>query len=579
MERRYTLLKNKYNELLLPTLFTIISGSLCGVIDVIISGFLLDPTSLSVLFLGSPLKYITCIFYTLFGQGGTLLALRAKSMLEHEKTNFYFTISLFGILLMSIVFILSITFFTDEILTALNAPAEIINISRDYLLILMFYYPLNSYIMVISFFIRSDGFPKIPFYTALIANILNLILDIILMKGFNMGLNGCALASVLGYLIGAIYISKYLFDEKGSYKLISIVKFKIKEILSSFKDILLNTPEVVGNICFCIKTIILTYLCTTYWGIAGLLAFLLYDNSETFIYMFLSGIMKTMSPIVTILNKELDFKAIHYIIKHSLKQTLILSLPISILLFVYPEILFKIFDITDPQYFEPLKLAIRITAFSLVGRCLTYLLANYAQAIEKNKIASIITFIEEFLLAVAGALILTRIIGGIGIWISILISETVPLLIFIIYSIYLQKNNRDKIKALFMLQDSNLITWTFRRELLKIDEKDFNKKNKEILANIEKVFKQHTPDISKAIDEICITIFENNKKVKEIDITIRLIDEYILLMLTDDGDLYNPIKNKKLIKSDSMEKLLSLNCELDYDEILGFNKMYIKIKN
>ena len=46
MERRYTLLKNKYNELLLPTLFTIISGSLCGVIDVIISGFLLDPTSL-----------------------------------------------------------------------------------------------------------------------------------------------------------------------------------------------------------------------------------------------------------------------------------------------------------------------------------------------------------------------------------------------------------------------------------------------------------------------------------------------------------------------------------------------------
>lgn len=82
---------------------------------VIISGFLLDPTSLSVLFLDSPLKYITCIFYTLFGQDGTLLALRAKSMLEHEKTNFYFTISLFGILLMSIVFILSITFFTDEL--------------------------------------------------------------------------------------------------------------------------------------------------------------------------------------------------------------------------------------------------------------------------------------------------------------------------------------------------------------------------------------------------------------------------------------------------------------------------------
>ena len=90
MERRYTLLKNKYNELLLPTLFTIISGSLCGFIDVVIAGFLLDSTQLSVLFLGSPLKYVTSIFYTLFGQGGILLALRAKSNLEPEKNKFLF---------------------------------------------------------------------------------------------------------------------------------------------------------------------------------------------------------------------------------------------------------------------------------------------------------------------------------------------------------------------------------------------------------------------------------------------------------------------------------------------------------
>ena len=146
------------------------------------------------------------------------------------------------------------------------------------------------------------------------------------------------------------------------------------------------------------------------------------------------GLAKTMSPIVTVLFKEDDLKAVHYIIKHSLKQTVILSLPISILLFIYPEILLIIFDITEAYYIEPVTLAVRITVFSLVGRCLTYLLTNYAQAIEQNKIASIITFIEEFLLAIAGALILTKIIGGIGIWISILISETLPLLIFIIYT-------------------------------------------------------------------------------------------------------------------------------------------------
>ena len=307
MERRYNILKNKYNELLWPTLFTIISGSLCGFMDMLVTGFLSNSTQLSILFLSAPLKYITCIFYTLFGQGCSLLALRAKSKLDSEKTNFYFTISLLGTFLISILFILLIVFFTDDVLILINTPAEIFNISNEYLLILMFYYPLNCYILVLSFFIRSDGFPKIPFYTALISNIMNMILDIVFIKGFNMGVNGCALASVLGYLIGSIYISKYLFDEKSTFKLISIAKYKIREILLSFKDMILNTPEVIGNIFFSLKTIVLTYLCTTEWGAAGLLAFLVYDNSETFVYMFLSGIMKTMSPIVTVLNKELDF--------------------------------------------------------------------------------------------------------------------------------------------------------------------------------------------------------------------------------------------------------------------------------
>ena len=152
----------------------------------------------------------------------------------------------------------------------------------------------------------------------------------------------------------------------------------------------------------------LTYLCSTYYGVAGLLAFLVYDNSESFIYMFLSGIMKTMSPIVTVLYKEMDYEAVHYIIVQSFKQILFIAFPASVLFFVYPEILLSIFNIVDPNHAKVVTLAIRITAFSLVGRCMSYLFANYAQAIEKNKISSIITFLEECLFAVAGALILTN---------------------------------------------------------------------------------------------------------------------------------------------------------------------------
>lgn len=576
--RKYTFLRKKYNELLLPTLFMVMSEKLCVIIDILIIGIILGSTQASIINLASPLTYITGIFYILFGQGGNLLALRAQSQLNHKKANFYFTISILGILVVSIVYILIVFLFIDNILMMLNVPAEIFNLGKEYLLIFMFYYPLNCFMLVISFFIRSDGFPKMPFYAVLIANIINIILDILFLKVFNWGIASTALASVLGYLVGTIYISKYLFENERSYRLISLAKFKIKEIILSLKDIILNTPEVIGKIFFASKMTMLTYLCSTYYGVAGLLAFLVYDNSESFVYMFLSGIMKTMSPIVTVLHKEMDYAAVHYIIVRSFKQVLFIALPVSVLFFVYPEILLSIFNIVDPYHSKVVTLAIRITAFSLVGRCMSYLFANYAQAIEKNKISSIITFLEECLFAVAGALILTKIIGGRGIWISILLAECIPVLIYLIYTFKLKRNNRNNLKRILMLQNSKLISWTYAREEIGKTDKYLDKKSKEILLCIENIFKNNAATISKAMNDLCNNLFENNENLQEIDITIRLIDEELYIVLTTDGKLYNPFLNESLMKSDNILELSKLNCKFEYDEILGFNKEYIILK-
>ena len=535
-------------------------------------------TQLAVINLATPVTYVTGIFYILFGQGGNLLALRAQSQLKHEKVNFYFTMSIVGICLFSIVYMILIFFFVDNILMLFNTPADIFNLSKEYLLMLMFFYPLNCYILVISFFIRSDGFPKMPFYAVLMANILNILFDIIFLKVFNLSVVYTALASTLGYLIGAIYISSYLFKKHGSFKIISLAKFKIKDIVFSIKEFVLNTPEVIGKVFFVVKTSLLTYLCSTYLGVAGLVAFLVYDNSETFVYMFLSGIMKTMSPIVTVLHKERDAEAVRYIILHSIKHVLLISFPVSMVLFVYPEILLSIFNIVNPYHVKVVTLAIRLTAFSLVGRCIAYLLANYAQAIERNGISFTITCLEEFIFAVSGALILTEAVGGVGIWISILVAECLPVIIYLIYSHNAKKNNIDELDALFMLHNSNLITWTYNINDVGNTDKYLDDEFADLLRNIENVLNDTAVIISNSMDSICNDIFENSN-VEDIDITIRLIGEDLYIALTSEGMLYNPFSNEDLMKSDNLVKLSKLNCELDYTEILGFNKTYIIFKS
>ena len=539
MERKYRFLTDKYYELLLPTLFMVMSEKIAVVIDVVVIALLIGGSQLSSLNLMSPLLYFTGIFYVLFGQGGSLLALRAKSDLDDEKSNFYFTVSIIGIILISLIYIAVIFVFADNILHLLHAPSEIFYQAKSYLFAIMFFYPLNCFIIVISYFLRSDGFPKLPFYSVLIANVTNIILDFIFLKGFNMGMEGAALSTVVGYAVGVAYISRYLFSKRRSFKFVSPAKLKIRRVFNSLKNIMLNTPEVVGKIFFSIQMAVFTYLCSTYYGAAGLLAFLVYDNSETFVYIVLSGIMKALTPIVAVFYKEMDFKAVKYIIKKSIKHILIVSVPISALFFVYPEILIKLFNITNPQYIQIVTLAIRITSFGLVGRCMSYLLANYTQAIEHNRISFTITFCEEFLISIVSALILTHFIGGIGIWIAILLSETIPLLIYVIMAKRLQMSN--EIKNLFLLKDSKLVNFTY--------VKGNNEYSDELLEKIEAIFKDYSPLFFSSVGGICENIFEHDPSVNN---------------------------NKKFNESQTIRKLRENNCEFDYTNVLGFNKSYVR---
>jgi hypothetical protein len=149
-----------------------------------------------------------------------------------------------------------------------------------------------------GYFVRSDGYPKLPLIALLIANITNIIISLILMGVFDLGVAGSSLGSVIGYALGSVYISTYFFKENRSFYLTT--KIKVRQIFSTLKEFLMNTPEIISRIFITVKVLFYTVLCSEYIGIAGLMAFLVYDNSETVVYMFLSAIAKVMSPIVTV---------------------------------------------------------------------------------------------------------------------------------------------------------------------------------------------------------------------------------------------------------------------------------------
>lgn len=90
MQRGFDFLKRKYYEVLMPNLLVQLSDKLGTVLDVVVVGFLIGSTQLPALNAVSPFVLFSSIIYSLYGQGGSLLAIKAKSDWDSEKANDFF---------------------------------------------------------------------------------------------------------------------------------------------------------------------------------------------------------------------------------------------------------------------------------------------------------------------------------------------------------------------------------------------------------------------------------------------------------------------------------------------------------
>ena len=81
-------------------------------------------------------------------------------------------------------------------------------------------------------FINAQGFGRIGMMTVLLGAILNIILDPIFIFGFNMGVKGAAIATVISQFFSALWVFKFLIGKETILK-IKLKNLKLKKSLVS----------------------------------------------------------------------------------------------------------------------------------------------------------------------------------------------------------------------------------------------------------------------------------------------------------------------------------------------------------
>ena len=571
-KRNYQLLNNKFKEFFIPTLFTSMAGNISIFVDSLLVSFLIGVINLSVMQVIEPIATFLNLLYWMIGLGGSLICAVAKAEFDQKKSNEIYTSSIFSIVIIGIIITIVSLIFSDTIIQILCASNSLKPMVSEFFSYYIIGIPFLCYMMSMSYFIRMDGFLKLPFISLIISNVSNLILDFVFIYYFNMGLHGAALATSISFIIGSVCMSTYFFRKSRTLK---FIKIGFSTLFNHLKDMCKSGYSTASTQFYLtIKLVVINILLLSVSGAIGLSAFNMCYNSLFIISIFIIGIAQSMSPIVNVYYKEKDYRGVDYVMKKSLKMMIAVSLIFVAVLCIYPQILLLLFNVVDTNHIQYIMNAVRLYSLSFLALGINFLYIFYAQAIQKDKLANIIQILEGLIFPLTTLFILVYILGDFGIWISFFISEIGVLIFIISYSRYINRNGESYGFFINKKPDNkNFIDFTINADINEA-------------VGLSSQINEYLGDDSVSIrtglvaEEILTNIIKLNDTSRTIDVYLKNSEEEIILSIKDDGIEYNPIVeiDSQELEFDNITVLNKIADNVDYTRVLGLNNTVITIK-
>lgn len=308
--------------------------------------------------------------------------------------------------------------------------------------------------------IRADGSPKYSMACLVVRAILNIILDYIFIMIFDMGVEGGALATIIGQIISCIIALVYIPRMK-SFKLSKKDLIPSKSI---FKTLGFGTSSFITQMTILVLFIFMNNIMTKYgvnteYGADIPLSVYGVISKITGLYVSsVLGVAIGAQPIIGYNYGAGKYNRVRETLKEVLIVNFIIGFIFNMLFLIFPRQIVSIFGSSDNELY--LKFA---TDF-----CRIFLLVSMLNALEMTssvviqsfgnvKKATATSFIRQIILFVPIALILTNIMGLYGAIYAGPIADTICfiIVIFIFTSEYKKIKSKEVVEENIIIENSN----------------------------------------------------------------------------------------------------------------------------
>ena len=425
-----TQIRKLFRSYAYPAMINMIVLALYNIVDRIFIGQGAGPLAICGLALTLPCVSLLGTVGTLTGVGGAARISAAISASNYKLATRVLGNAVFLNVAMNLILIVYSLFNLDKILLAFGGSEQTIPYAHSYLSILIPGSLLTNLNFTFCHAIRASGFPRKSMMIILTGVIANLILDPVFIFGFNMGIRGAAIATVISMCISSVLIFSHFTGKQNTLRLVRL----------SFRPDLMILLTIIGvgmaafimNITTGMVNIIMNRYLVNYGGDYAIGAYGIISSYSILVSMLLMGICQGMQPIISY----------HYATGHRevLHDTLKYAIGIGSLIasagFIIGETgatwLVKAFT-WDPQLRDISAEGLRYTflAMPLVG--FQIIVTSYFQSIRQAPKAITMNISRQFVFLIPALSLFSIWWGLTGIWLAIPFADLMATLIALFF--------------------------------------------------------------------------------------------------------------------------------------------------
>ena len=413
-----------------PAIIALLISAIYNIVDRMFVGNYVGDIGLAALSICFPITFIVMGFALLVSAGGgTLFALNLGEK-DIENSNRAFANSFLYIIGLELVVTLVLWIVGDSFLKVLGASEVVLPVAKQYYFIMLVGSVFQGLTFVFNDFTRVSGKVNLALIISASGAIVNIVLDAWFIIGLGWGVEGAALATVLGQVVSALIGFYIVF---GGHTVIKIKKDYFKIQLSIMQKISkLGVSLFIAQIAFGFISLIYNVYLGKYGGDLAISVYAIISSIMTFVIMPASGLSQGLQPILGYCYGSKNYERVMEMMKVGCFISTAITTVIWALVQLFPSQLVYLFGGANNQDLMELgvtALRINFSFIPIVG--FVMLCITFFQAIGHARPSILLTLIRQVLALVPFIIGLPMLIGVKGIFFAQPASDLITLLVSI----------------------------------------------------------------------------------------------------------------------------------------------------